>query len=176
MRAAARLDCTAVRLDARAAGVEGELRTARDRAIDLVAALDRARATGAKRLEPARRATILLIDDEAAVRLPLRRALEHSGFDVLEGCDGAQGLEVFIRHENQIDAVVVDQRMRRMSGQQVVEELKRRQATVPVILISGQAVADAVEPAGGAHPDAFIRKPFELVDLAKTVRRFVEAA
>jgi CheY-like chemotaxis protein len=65
--------------------------------------------------------------------------------------------------------------MPRMSGQQVVEELKRRQATVPVILISGQ-VADAAEPAGGAYPDAFIRKPFELVDLAKTVRRFVEAA
>jgi len=124
----------------------------------------------------ARRATILLIDDDASVRLSLRRALEHCGFDLLEASDGAEGLEVFIRYQDQIDAVVVDQRMPRMSGQQVVQEIKRRQPRVPVVLISGQDVADMVEPATALRADAFIRKPFELVDLARTVRRVVEAA
>jgi DNA-binding response OmpR family regulator len=136
--------------------------------------LDRARAAGSRR--PTRRATILLIDDEASVRLALRRALEHTGFEVLEASDGPQGLEVFIRHQDEIDAVVVDQQMPQMSGQQVVEELKRRYPTIPVILISGQAVSDVIDPASAAQPDAFIRKPFELVELARTVRRFVEAA
>jgi DNA-binding response OmpR family regulator len=171
---AAQLDVTAARPDAGATGVEGELRIARNRAIELVAALDRARAAGSRR--PTRRATILLIDDDASVRLALRRALEHTGFEVLEASDGPQGLEVFIRHQDEIDAVVVDQQMPQMSGQQVVEELKRRYPTIPVILISGQAVSDVIDPASAAQPDAFIRKPFELVELARTVRRFVEAA
>jgi DNA-binding response OmpR family regulator len=156
-------------------------------AITHLASLERRRQAGAKQSGPgqscgapsaaaAPRATILLIDDEASIRLSLRRALEHCGFDVLEASDGAEGLEVFIRYQDQIDAVVVDQRMPRMSGQQVVEEIKRRQPGVPVILISGQDVADMVEPAPGFRADAFIRKPFELMDLARTVRRVVEAA
>jgi CheY-like chemotaxis protein len=45
-----------------------------------------------------------------------------------------------------------------------------------VILISGQAQSDVIDPTSAAQPDAFIRKPFELVDLARTVRRFVDAA
>ena len=137
-------------------------------------ASDRAGAASDRR--PTRRATILLIDDEAAVRVGLRRALEHTGCEVLEAPDGPQGLELFIRHQDEIDAVVVDQRMPRMSGQQVVEEIKRRHRTVPVILISGQAQSDVIDPTSAAQPDAFIRKPFELVDLARTVRRFVDAA
>lgn len=132
--------------------------------------------SGAPSAAAARRATILLIDDEAAIRLPLRRALELCGFDVLEASDGAQGLEVFIGYQDEIDAVVVDHRMPRMSGQQVVEEIKRRQPGVPVILISGHSVSDIVEPATAFRADAFIRKPFELADLARTVRRVVEAA
>jgi DNA-binding response OmpR family regulator len=153
--------------DASAEGVEARLRAARDQGFE---------PSGAPSAAGARRATILLIDDDASVRLSLRRALEHCGFDVLEASDGAEGLEVFIRYQDQIDAVVVDQRMPRMSGQQVVEEIKRRQPRVPVVLISGQDVADMVEPATALRADAFIRKPFELVDLARTVRRVVEAA
>jgi CheY-like chemotaxis protein len=58
-----------------------------------------------------------------------------------------------------------------MSGLEVVEELKRRDASLPVILISGQAGGEPVEKPGSRRPDAFLRKPFELLDLARTVRR-----
>jgi len=58
----------------------------------------------------------------------------------------------------------------------VAEELKRRSASLPVILISGQAAPDLSDSPRGVGADAFLRKPFELVDLARTVRRFVEHA
>jgi DNA-binding response OmpR family regulator len=203
---AARLDATAGRADARAGGVEAELRAARNQALDLAATLDRLKAAARTASEPrapelrapepgapeprapeappspappaasAGRATILLIDDEPAVRRPLRRALEYYGYDVLEAGDGQQGLDLFVQQHARINAVVVDQYMPRMSGEQVAQELKRRSAATPVILISGQNAPDVTEPRQGVAADAFLRKPFQLVDLASIVRRFVETA
>ena len=120
---------------------------------------------------------VLLVDDEAAVRRPLRQALEHHGYAVIEAADGEEALERFERVRAEIDLVVVDHQMPRLSGWTVLDELKRRAPDLPVVLMSGHTLAE-VTPAGGAAPgprgpDAFLRKPFELGDLAATVARLL---
>jgi signal transduction histidine kinase/DNA-binding response OmpR family regulator len=119
---------------------------------------------------------VLLVDDEAAVRRPLRQALEHHGYAVIEAADGEEALERFERVRAELDLVVVDHQMPRLSGWTVLEELKRRAPDLPVVLMSGHTLAE-VRPAGAASPrrgpDAFLRKPFELGDLAATVARLL---
>ncbi len=118
--------------------------------------------------------TILLVDDEAPVRRPLRQALEICGYTVIEAVDGLDALRAYSRDESRIRLVVLDVKMPRMSGWEVLGELKRRVPTLPVILTSGYSRDDSAPPEGALVPDAFLNKPYELVELTQTVRRLLE--
>jgi DNA-binding response OmpR family regulator len=116
--------------------------------------------------------TILLIDDEAQVRAPLRLALQRQGFCVLEASDGDEGLELIARRGSEIALVVVDQRMPRISGAEVLREIRQRPGHLPVVLMSGEMTLVAAPDAD--RPDAFLLKPFQLVDLARAVQRLLD--
>ena len=107
------------------------------------------------------------------MRYPLRKALQHVGYQVIEASDGEEGLEVIARRGDEIALVVVDQRMPRVSGLEVLRQLRRRERHIPVVLMSGYPSLDPQD--GSAGPDAFLRKPFELLDLARTVQRLMES-
>jgi DNA-binding response OmpR family regulator len=117
------------------------------------------------------RRTILLIDDEALVRTPLSHALQRQGFHVLEAADGDEGLDVIARRGPEIALVVVDQKMPRVSGAEVLRQVRRRHSRLPVVLMSGQLTLMPADDAEG--PDAFLLKPFQLADLAQTVQRLL---
>jgi DNA-binding response OmpR family regulator len=114
---------------------------------------------------------ILLIDDEASIRLPLRLVLERYGYRVLEATNGEEGLSIMKERGDEIAVVVVDHHMPLVSGGEVLGELRRRRSAVPVILMSGVSLQDT--GVGPAEPSAFLRKPFELAELGVAVRRLV---
>ena len=114
--------------------------------------------------------TVLIVDDEVTVRRPARRALEHWGYRVLEAADGVEGLQIHAQDADTIGLAIVDVRMPQLSGWCVLEELRARKPSLPVILISGfPAPADA-----SPMPDAFLQKPFELAHLLQTVRQLLD--
>jgi CheY-like chemotaxis protein len=116
-------------------------------------------------------ATVLLVDDEPSVRHPLRMALQHAGYRVIEACDGEEALAVIARRGDELALVVADQRMRRISGLEILRQVRRRPRRIPVVLMSGYP---SLEPPDGMEgPDAYLRKPFQLLDLARTVQRLV---
>ncbi len=124
-------------------------------------------------LEPGTgRGTILLVDDEAAVRRPIRQALELCGFTVLEGKDGPEGLQAHATAAGGIDLVVLDVKMPGMSGWAVLEELKRRAPQLPVILTSGYTQEDSAPP-GATAPDAYLPKPYDLAELTAQVQQLL---
>jgi CheY-like chemotaxis protein len=114
------------------------------------------------------------VDDEKSVRRPLRRALEYCGYEVVEAGDGLEALLVHSRHRDRIRLALLDVKMPRMSGWEVLAELKQREPSLPVILTSGYSKEESTPPAGAVMPDAFLNKPYELVDLAHIVRRLME--
>jgi DNA-binding response OmpR family regulator len=116
-------------------------------------------------------ALILLIDDEPSVRHPLRLALQHAGYRVIEAIDGEEGLEVIARRGDDIALVVTDQRMGRISGLEILRQVRRRARRIPVVLLSGYP--SLTPPDGMEGPDVYLRKPFELLDLARTVQRLI---
>jgi CheY-like chemotaxis protein len=117
--------------------------------------------------------SILVVDDEATVRLTIRKALESYGYHVLEAPDGAEALEVFSKEQDRIGLVVLDIVMPGMSGLDVLAKLKSLAPTVPVVLVSGYTWTGAPQANLVANADAFLRKPFELTELSGTVQRLL---
>ena len=121
-----------------------------------------------------RNSTILLVDDEESVRSVGKAALGRVGFQVLSARDGLEGLELFQKHLDEIDLVLLDLVMPRMGGAECFERLKAIRPDVKVILMSGfwkdNRVNDLV--AGGCL--RFLKKPFELEELILIIHQAVE--
>ncbi|HEX5580218.1 MAG TPA: PAS domain-containing protein [Gemmatimonadaceae bacterium] len=118
--------------------------------------------------------TVLLAEDEAAVRGATRRMLEQAGYDVLEAEDGVEALELWGRHAGAIRLVLSDVVMPRMGGPELAERLRARGASVPVLLMSGYD--ERPEGTGRLPTDASIlSKPFGQGELLSAVEAAVGA-
>ena len=114
--------------------------------------------------------TILLVEDEEAVRLFGARALTSKGYKVLEATDGEKALEVLQGLEEQLDMIISDVVMPGMDGQTLVRLVRTEMPDVKVILISGYA-EDAIPEEIGRDPTIhFLPKPFSLKQLAARVK------
>ena len=111
---------------------------------------------------------ILVVDDEVSIRRALREILEYEGFDVEEAADGlAAGERISSRN---YDAVLLDIKMPRKDGLEVLSECVEARPELPIIMISGHAdIRTAVEAtkSGAFH---FIEKPPDLQHLLVTIR------
>jgi two-component system, cell cycle sensor histidine kinase and response regulator CckA len=116
------------------------------------------------------RGTILLVEDEDAVRSFASRALQSRGYTVLTAETGERALEVVETHGQAIDLVLSDVVMPEMDGPTLLRELRRRGIGTKVVFISGYA-EDAFEKNLEGQTDfAFLPKPFTLKQLAEAVK------
>jgi len=116
------------------------------------------------------RGTVLLVEDEDAVRSFAARALGQRGYRVLEATTGAEALDVFARYHGDVDLVVSDVVMPEMDGPALCEELRRERPDLKVIFISGYA-EDAFRQHLAENEDfMFLQKPFDLKQLAAAVK------
>ncbi|HVT53392.1 MAG TPA: response regulator [Dongiaceae bacterium] len=114
--------------------------------------------------------TVLLVEDEDAVRLFSARALRNKGYKVLEARSGEAALEIVNEHLNDIDLVISDVVMPRIDGPTLIKELRVRRPDLRVIFISGYA-EDAFRKRVDAGEEAhFLMKPFTLKQLAAKVK------
>ncbi len=116
------------------------------------------------------RGTVLLIDDEEAIRFAGRRMLEALGFRVLTAADGAEGLERYRRNGNEIDCVLLDLTMPGLSGRDVFTELRSIRPDVQVVIASGYGAEEITRRFEGDEPAGVIQKPYGRKDLAHALR------
>ncbi|MBL0938479.1 MAG: PAS domain-containing protein [Gemmatimonadaceae bacterium] len=114
-------------------------------------------------------ATILLVEDENAVRAAARRMLERQGHVVLEARHGADALLVWRERRVGIDLVVTDLRMPEMGGREMVEQMRREVPLLPVVYVSGYS-EQSLPDASGAET-VFLEKPFTMEMLLNAVER-----
>lgn len=114
--------------------------------------------------------TILLVEDEDAVRMFGARALRNKGYKVLEARNGEAALDVIDGLDRQIDLVVSDVVMPGMDGYSLVQEVRRQLPGVRVILMSGYAEDAFQEEIDRDETIHFLPKPFTLKTLAGTVK------
>ena len=102
---------------------------------------------------------VLVVDDEAAVRGIASETLESAGFRPLLASDGTQALELAREHIDELALVVLDRVMPGLSGEATLHELRRMDAELPVLLISGYGGPGEIE-AEDDHDVTFLQKPF----------------
>jgi two-component system cell cycle sensor histidine kinase/response regulator CckA len=120
-------------------------------------------------LRPSTAPSILVVDDEGAVRRFALRVLEREGYLVVEARDGIEALEL-IKQGHQFDAVVSDIVMPRMNGVELMQAMSTTSPDLPVILMSGYATG-ALAELGISAPCAILPKPFPAERLLQEVRR-----
>jgi two-component system cell cycle sensor histidine kinase/response regulator CckA len=120
-------------------------------------------------------ATVLLVEDEDAVRMGGVRALTSRGYTVHEASSGVEALEIFHELDGKIDIVVSDVVMPEMDGPTLLGELRKLQPDIKFVFVSGYA-EDAF--ARNLPPEAqfgFLPKPFSLKQLATVVKEMLES-
>jgi len=117
--------------------------------------------------------TILIVEDEAAVRSFARAVLESSGYTVLVAPDGEEGLARASTYQGRLDLLLTDIVMPKLGGRQLAETLRRTRPDVKLLFMSGYS--DQPVPSGGGVNGIFLQKPFVAIDLARKVRRVLDA-
>jgi len=112
--------------------------------------------------------TILLVEDEPAVRQLFAQALTRAGYRVHEARNGQEAMKVFDQHGDAIDLLLTDMRMPYMGGGELAQHLRARRRTLKLLCVSGYP---------GAEPDLtadFLAKPFSRDDLLAKVREILD--
>jgi PAS domain S-box-containing protein len=115
-------------------------------------------------------ATILVIDDEETVAEMTGIVLERAGYDVLVAGGGLEGLEIYEKNSDRIVLVVLDLTMPDLTGNQVLEELRKLNPELPIIISSGYTDRIAARKIGLAERTDFVQKPYEPDYLIERVR------
>jgi two-component system chemotaxis response regulator CheY len=118
---------------------------------------------------------ILIVDDSATVRQQVGLALTQAGYAVAEACDGQEGLDMLSR--GGISLVICDVNMPRMSGLDMLENLKRdpRHSAIPVVMLTTEGHPALVERAKKAGAKGWIVKPFKADLMISAVGKIVGA-
>ncbi|MCX7982179.1 MAG: sigma-54 dependent transcriptional regulator [Syntrophales bacterium] len=117
---------------------------------------------------------ILVVDDEPSMRMALSESLESCGYKVDTAVDGFDALNKF--DQNKWDLVITDIRMPKISGLDVLREVRKRAPTMPVILITAYGTVNTAVEAMKEGATDFIMKPFSLEDLEAAVKKVFTVA
>ena len=120
--------------------------------------------------EKAQQGTILLVEDEAALRELTREALAGRGYDVLEAPNGNEALAVCQSHPGPIDLVITDVVMPKMRGDELARRVKEMHPEARILFTSGYT---ATSIAGTIENASFLQKPYRFRDLAERIRHIL---
>lgn len=118
--------------------------------------------------------TILLVEDEAAVRNLAARVLGNQGYRILQAINGVEALSLIkTQNSHRIDLLITDMVMPKMGGKMLVDQLRKTHPRLKILFISGytdQAIARHLEA-----DTAFLQKPFSPYSLANKVREVLDS-
>ena len=116
---------------------------------------------------------ILFVDDEADNRSLAKEILGVHGIEVITAADGLEGLELYRKHQDRIDGVVLDMIMPKMDGKEVFLELKEMDDSVNVMLISGYSNDGEIKKLTEENNLLFLRKPFKIDEMVRNVQLLI---
>ncbi len=118
------------------------------------------------------RPTMLITDDDRAVRESLARVFGRYGMDTCVAADGEEAIRIATNRE--VHLVLMDLHMPRISGLEAIERLRERAEGLPCILITGAVTDEVVARAEEINVFSVIAKPLNIAELVKTVQRALE--
>lgn len=121
------------------------------------------------------RATILLAEDEPAVRALVQRVLTNAGYRVLPAADGREAATLWRAHANEVDMILTDVVMPQLGGGGLVNELLLSKPDLRVLFMSGYAADAIVHHKIERDAINFIEKPFSPAKLLEKIQEILAA-
>jgi CheY-like chemotaxis protein len=118
--------------------------------------------------------TILLVDDEDMIIDVGTRMLKKLGYKIFTARNGKEAIDIFKRHQEKIDLIVLDLIMPQMGGGETYDRLKEIKPDVKVLLSSGFSINGQASEILNRGCDGFIQKPFNLQNLSQNIRAILE--
>jgi PAS domain S-box-containing protein len=119
---------------------------------------------------PGQPGTVLVVEDEGNLRQPIVKMLRNNGFEVLEAADGTSAIDLLRANGSGIDAVLLDMTIPGASSREVVEAAANVRPNIKVVLTSAYSQEMIEGSMRAPQVRSFIRKPFQLGELLKTIR------
>lgn len=116
--------------------------------------------------------SVLVVDDEAAIRQILTRGIAAAGFKVLQAVDGVDALKKL--HLAPVDVVIADLQMPNMDGLQLLREVRAQFAGIGVILITGHRKLLPADDISKAGADDLITKPFHNHEIVAKLKQYCQ--
>ncbi len=117
--------------------------------------------------------TILVVEDNGALRRLMLRILAGCGYVVLEAASGSQALELF-RQQGTVDLAILDMVMPGMSGLDVAAEIERQQPGTKILYVTAHGSSVAIDSISNRTPDRVLLKPFDAADLIDRVAQLLQ--
>lgn len=117
---------------------------------------------------------ILVVDDEANIRIVTQATLEALGYRTMLASDGTEGVAAYARHGDEISAVLTDLAMPYMDGEALIRALKKINPDVKIIAMSGLMSAEQTAELRNLKVEAFLSKPFTAGTLFRTVSEMLK--
>jgi PAS domain S-box-containing protein len=119
--------------------------------------------------------TILLVEDNAPLRIAIRKLIESDGYTVLAAEDGERAIQVSGQHEGSIALLLTDVSLPKMRGPALAEILLQQRSTMKVLFMSGHGVDAVSGPNQALHASpGFIQKPFGAEELFRKLREMLD--
>lgn len=119
--------------------------------------------------------TILLVDDEPMVRDLGTEILRGYGYQVIEAADGLEALEIFNHKRAEIDLVILDLLMPKLSGKETLERLRQLDSTLKILICSGYGTREPESQLlAGDRQTPLVHKPFKPEELVYAVRKILD--
>jgi PAS domain S-box-containing protein len=118
--------------------------------------------------------TVLLVDDDPAIRQMVQGMLLRSGYEAMAAATGEEALELFIEEKKKVELVVLDLDMPGMGGVRCLQELNKEKPDVKVLIASGHGGSSLVDRAMALGASSFVDKPFTKEEFLVAVRRVLD--
>ena len=136
-----------------------------------------ARGAGEEEMLPGGDESILLVEDDLHLRTVAQRLFEKVGYRVHAAADGAEGLAAYGARASEIDLVITDMVMPKVSGLMVYEAIRRKQGSakpVKILFTSGYPAPDFRESLASDPDVAFVTKPWTASELLRQIRSLLQ--
>jgi CheY-like chemotaxis protein len=120
--------------------------------------------------------TILVVDDETAVRRICERLLGRIGYDVIVASNGEEAIRLYGKKKEQIDLVILDLVMPGMGGLKCLETLAAMDPDVKVLISTGYSLSRIEQDTGASGAIGFLSKPYNLLEVSQTVQKALAGA
>ena len=143
----------------------------------IAAAPAKSESVAPKKIElPTGKETILVVEDETPIRRVAVRVLERSGYTVLAAADGVEGLDLYMQRKSDIDMVITDVMMPKMSGTQMYRLIRQEDKNVKFMFTSGYAAQDMRTGVATDPTIPYLIKPWTLSEFLLQVRGVLDGS